>query len=89
MFIEPVAEQIYTGSDEEGTLIIHKMIESLIRKYPQHYHWSYKRFKANPQLNNLYNLPEDEALAKVNQVRAERQCAKDAATSEHSELLHN
>ncbi|ENU81224.1 hypothetical protein F975_01089 [Acinetobacter sp. ANC 3789] len=88
MFIEPVAEQIYAGSDEEGTHIIHEMIENLIRKYPQHYHWSYKRFKANPELNNIYNLPEDEALAKVNQVRTERQYVKDAATNEHSEPLH-
>lgn len=89
MFIEPVDERIYSGSDEDGTHIIHKMIENLIRKYPQHYHWSYKRFKANPQLNNIYNLSEDEALAKVDQVRIERQQVKVATTAEHLELSHN
>ncbi|WP_111892137.1 lysophospholipid acyltransferase family protein [Acinetobacter sp. MB5] len=82
MFIEPVDDRIYVGSDEDGTKLIHEMIENLIRKYPQHYHWSYKRFKANPELNNIYNLPEDEAIAKVQQVRAERQQAKDAAIAE-------
>ena len=45
------------------------MIENLIRQYPEHYHWSYKRFKANPELHNVYHLSTDEALAKVAQVR--------------------
>lgn len=94
MFIEPVSEQIYTGSDDEGTKLIHEMIESLIRKYPQHYHWSYKRFKANPALHNVYNLPEDEALTQVARVRAECQLTKDAtnavlAEPQHSEVAHS
>lgn len=72
MVIEPIDERIYQSSDTEGTRIIHEMIENLIRKYPEHYHWSYKRFKANPQLHNVYNLPTNEALDKVAEVRQQR-----------------
>ena len=69
MFIKPMDERIYQGTDADGTRIIHEMIENLIRQYPEHYHWSYKRFKANPELHNVYHLSIDEALAKVAQAR--------------------
>lgn len=48
LFIEPISSDIYTTSAEAGTLIIHQAIENLIRQYPSHYHWSYKRFSAHP-----------------------------------------
>ena len=50
-------------------MVIHHAIENLIRRYPQHYHWSYKRFKANPELDNVYTLEDEAALEKVEQVR--------------------
>ncbi|WP_420713710.1 lysophospholipid acyltransferase family protein [Acinetobacter sp. MD2(2019)] len=71
MFIEAVDDAIYQGTDVEGTQIIHRMIENLINKYPEHYHWSYKRFKANPVLDDVYHLPTQEALATVAKVRAD------------------
>ncbi len=73
MFIEPIDEAIYAGTPEQGTAVIHHTLEDLIRKYPEHYHWSYKRFKANPDLDRVYALPKAEALEKVAQVREQHQ----------------
>lgn len=72
---------IYQGTDHDGTLVIHHAIEDLIRKYPDHYHWSYKRFKANPELDNLYTLNEEDALANVEQVRQANRERLNAATT--------
>ncbi|WP_081033791.1 lysophospholipid acyltransferase family protein [Acinetobacter lactucae] len=71
MHIEPMDEKIYEGSADDGTFVIHQAIEQLIQQYPEHYHWSYKRFKANPALDNLYNLAPDEALKIVAKLKAE------------------
>ncbi|CAG69396.1 MULTISPECIES: lysophospholipid acyltransferase family protein [Acinetobacter] len=81
MFIEPMDPAIYQGTDHDGTLVIHHAIEDLIRKYPDHYHWSYKRFKANPELDNLYTLNEEDALANVEQVRQANRERLNAATT--------
>ena len=69
MHIEPINPQIYEGSAEDGTLIIHQTLEQLIQRYPAHYHWSYKRFSANPALKKIYDIDENEALVKVAEVR--------------------
>lgn len=69
MHIEPIDEQIYAGQAVDGTRIIHQEIENLIRRYPEHYHWSYKRFKANPQLHAVYTFDRQEALQKIAEVR--------------------
>ncbi|MEO3356013.1 lipid A biosynthesis acyltransferase [Acinetobacter haemolyticus] len=69
MYIEPIAPQIYQGSAEDGTLIIHQTLEQLIKRYPDHYHWSYKRFSANQELKRIYDIDENQALAKVAEVR--------------------
>lgn len=71
MFIEPMDEQIYQGSANDGTRVIHQTLEHLIERFPQHYHWSYKRFKANPQLDDLYNIPKEQALLRIRTVRDE------------------
>ena len=71
MFIEPMDEKIYEGTPTDGTTVIHHAIENLIRRYPEHGHWSYKRFKANPELRNIYNLPFEEAVEVINRVREE------------------
>jgi KDO2-lipid IV(A) lauroyltransferase len=70
MHIEPIDDCIYQGNANEGTGVILEAIENLIRRYPEHYHWSYKRFKANPELENIYHLNTDEALKLVAEVRA-------------------
>ncbi|NNG75720.1 lysophospholipid acyltransferase family protein [Acinetobacter sp. ANC 4277] len=70
MHIEPIDERIYQGNANEGTGVILEAIENLIRRYPEHYHWSYKRFKANPELENIYHLNTDEALKLIAEVRA-------------------
>ncbi|MGA4853245.1 lysophospholipid acyltransferase family protein [Acinetobacter haemolyticus] len=69
MYIEPIEPQIYQGSAEDGTLIIHQTLEQLIKRYPDHYHWSYKRFSANKELKRIYDIDENQALAKVAEVR--------------------
>ena len=73
MYIEPINEQVYQGSAEHGTRVIHQAIEGLVQRYPEHYHWSYKRFKANPALANVYNLPCEQALVKVQALRQHQQ----------------
>lgn len=69
MYIEPINPQIYEGPAENGTRIIHQSLEQLIQRYPEHYHWSYKRFRANPALKKIYDIDEAEALAQVAEVR--------------------
>lgn len=69
MFIKPLDETIYTATPNQGTEIIFKKMEELIQQYPEHYHWSYKRFKAHPVLGDIYNTPHEEALIKINDLR--------------------
>lgn len=78
MYVEPINPQIYEGNAEDGTLIIHQTLEQLIRRYPEHYHWSYKRFRANPALKKIYDVDETEALLKVAEVRQQTQQNKEA-----------
>lgn len=69
MTIEPIDDEIYHVDANQGTRIIFKALENLIKDHPIHYHWSYKRFKSNPQLKNIYNIPKHEAIELVNSVR--------------------
>ena len=69
MFIEAIDPRIYEGSTEDGTLVIHQTLEKLIRRYPEHYHWSYKRFSANPALKKIYDIDENNALIKIAEIR--------------------
>jgi Kdo2-lipid IVA lauroyltransferase/acyltransferase len=78
MHIEAMDDALYQGSANQGTQVIHHALEDLIRRYPEHYHWSYKRFKANPALRGLYNLTTDEALHRVAKVRAQAQADAEA-----------
>ncbi|MBF7684696.1 lysophospholipid acyltransferase family protein [Acinetobacter sp. B10A] len=73
LYIQAMPEQIYQCSDNKGTQIIHQHIERLIQTHPEHYHWSYKRFKAHPDLHNIYDISSQEALEKVKQVRSDPQ----------------
>jgi Kdo2-lipid IVA lauroyltransferase/acyltransferase len=69
IYIEEIDPEIYQVDAEQGTEIIFKALEQLIRQYPEHYHWSYKRFSANTKLKGLYDIPTTEALNKIKQVR--------------------
>lgn len=69
LHIEPVDDAIYEGSAKDGTVVIHSAIESLIQRYPEHAHWSYKRFRAHPELHDIYNIPKEQALKKIENVR--------------------
>ena len=73
MYIEEISESIYQGTANDGTFVSHQAIEDLIRRHPEHYHWTYKRFKANPKLRALYNLPFNEAVTRLEQLRMEQQ----------------
>ena len=67
--IEAIDEKIYQGDVNQGTGIIINTIENLIQRHPEHYHCSYKRFRAHEDLGNIYKLDHDQALSKVNQLR--------------------
>ena len=67
--IEAIDEEIYQGDANQGTGIIINTIENLIQRHPEHYHWSYKRFRAHEDLGNIYKLDHNQALSKVNQLR--------------------
>ncbi|MFW2160739.1 lysophospholipid acyltransferase family protein [Acinetobacter beijerinckii] len=69
MFIEPIDPRVYEGSAEDSTLVIHQTLEKLIQRYPEHYHWSYKRFSANPALKKIYDIDENNALIKIAEIR--------------------
>lgn len=69
IFIEPIDDAIYEGTATDGTVVIHHAIEHLIERYPEHAHWSYKRFKAHPELHDIYNISPEQALLKVQKVR--------------------
>lgn len=65
LHIEDLAATFQHGDAAEATYQLHQRIEALIRKYPMHYHWSYKRFHAHPLLRGLYDLPMAEALERI------------------------
>ncbi|MBO3660602.1 lysophospholipid acyltransferase family protein [Acinetobacter variabilis] len=67
--IEAIDEKIYQGDANQGTGIIINTIENLIQRHPEHYHWSYKRFRAHEDLGNIYKLDHNQALSKVNRLR--------------------
>lgn len=73
MLIEEIDPMIYQQNAHQGTETIHHALEQLIRKNPENYHWSYKRFSANPKLHRIYDIPEHEALQQVKAVRTEAQ----------------
>lgn len=69
--IEPIDEQIYTS--DSGTEIIHQTVEDLIKKHPEHYHWSYKRFQASPATSGIYDRPQEDALNIIDKIRLDHQ----------------
>lgn len=53
MVIQPIDEEIYQVDANQGTRMIYQLLEQLICRYPEHYHWSYKRFNTIHCLNRF------------------------------------
>lgn len=87
LHFEAIDDRIYTVDTNQGTGIIFQAIENLIRRYPEHYHWSYKRFKASPELDALYYLKKPEALELVAKVRAETAAQNTAIPLANEQVL--
>lgn len=88
MHIEPMDESIYQGTANDGSLVIFQAIENLIRKYPAHYHWSYKRFKASKETDSIYHLKLDEAVALAQRIREENTAPAPPEQISKTELMH-
>ncbi len=67
--IEPVDQKISSPDLQQSVDALNHSIEQLIRRNPEHYHWSYKRFKANPQLENIYYVPENQVAPAIASAR--------------------
>ena len=52
--VEAVDATIRSDSLQASVDCMNASIENLIKRHPQHYHWNYKRFKANPLLGDIY-----------------------------------
>lgn len=87
MHIEPMDDAIYQGTANDGSKVIFKAIENLIRKYPEHYHWSYKRFKASPETDNIYHLKLDEAVALAQSIREKAEKQSTAESTPPIEII--
>ncbi len=71
LYIEPVSDEIY-HAQQQGTLMIHQILQQLIQRYPQHYHWSYKRFNASPDTGKLYTMPHEQALQLIREIQTKQ-----------------
>lgn len=71
MCIESISDEIYSCDANQGTQIILSKLKDLVQLHPEHYHWSYKRFKAHLELGRIYDMDEAQALAKIQKVRDE------------------
>lgn len=69
IYIEKVSDSIKSTSLQESVDTLNASMEQLIRRAPQHYHWTYKRFKADPLLDQAYYADEQQALALVEQAK--------------------
>jgi Kdo2-lipid IVA lauroyltransferase/acyltransferase len=45
---------LYNKDIEISTTAMNQVVEDLIRKYPEHYMWGYKRFRGSNETENLY-----------------------------------
>lgn len=73
ILFEPMDRRI-AGADLQASVdTLNRSFEQIIRRYPQHYHWNYKRFKANPLLENIYYVPDDQVAAQILKAQQHRQ----------------
>lgn len=69
IYIEKVDDAIKSCNLQESVDALNAAMEQLIRRAPQHYHWTYKRFKVYPLLDQAYYTDEQQALALVKQAK--------------------
>lgn len=67
--IQPFSDDILNQTPQQATANIVTALETLIQAHPEHYHWSYKRFSAHPTLRHLYNIPQADALKRIEELR--------------------
>lgn len=72
LHFEPIDPAVMQQDSVSGTQALHVQLQQLIARYPAHYHWSYKRFKASPATTHLYTQPHAESLALIRQLQANR-----------------
>lgn len=61
--IEPIDDVIRSANLQDSVDGLNASMAQLIARHPAHYHWTYKRFKANPLLETIYSVPEAEVTA--------------------------
>lgn len=69
MNIQPLFQDC--EKSEKTTQKLHHDLEHFISKQPIHYHWCYKRFKANPHTGYIYTLAHHDALALIQKTKNE------------------
>lgn len=69
--IETVDAAIRNDNLQTSVDALNMAVEGLIRRAPQHYHWNYKRFKANPLLGNIYYEDAGKLTQRIQQARLE------------------
>ena len=67
--IEPIDAVIRSANLQESVDTLNASMAQLIARHPAHYHWTYKRFKANPLLENIYSLTDNQVGAKIKQAQ--------------------
>ncbi|XID75514.1 lysophospholipid acyltransferase family protein [Alkanindiges sp. WGS2144] len=63
--IEPMDDTIRSASLQQSVDCLNASIEQLIQAHPAHYHWTYKRFKANPALEDIYYQDDAQVADKI------------------------
>jgi KDO2-lipid IV(A) lauroyltransferase len=79
IYFEKINDSIKSTHLQESVDTLNQAMEQLIRRAPQHYHWTYKRFKADPLLDQAYYVDDLQALELVKQAKQQY------ATKAHSE----
>ena len=74
--VETVDTAIRSDSLQASVDCMNTSIENLIRRHPQHYHWNYKRFKANPLLGDIYYEDADKLAPRIQQANQQNAQAK-------------
>lgn len=68
--VETIDHAIYSNNLQTSVDCMNASIESLIKRHPQHYHWNYKRFKANPLLGDIYYEDADKLPQRIQQAQS-------------------
>ncbi len=69
--IEAIDDAIRSKDLQVSVNALNASIERLIARHPAHYHWTYKRFKANPLLEDIYNLNDAQAITRIKAAQAD------------------